>query len=161
MKYWLGVVSHEHVRRGVELGIAQANHGKRHLLARMRPGDWLVYYSARERIRDGAQVHAFTAIGRICDDELWEAAEPINNGGCFRPWRRRAEYIRMASTAPLAGLRDRLDLTADQHWGMRLRRGLIELGEHDFQLIHDAMVACPAGQGSTGQGSTGRLSKAG
>ncbi len=28
-KYWLGVVSREHVRRGVELGIAQVNHGKR------------------------------------------------------------------------------------------------------------------------------------
>ncbi|MEJ1231140.1 MAG: EVE domain-containing protein [Galbitalea sp.] len=45
MSAWLGVVSRSHVERGVDLGIAQVMHGKRAGLARMKPGDWLVYYS--------------------------------------------------------------------------------------------------------------------
>ncbi|EFV12112.1 EVE domain-containing protein [Segniliparus rugosus] len=156
MRHWLGVVSHEHVRRGVELGFAQANHGKRNLLARMRRGDWLVYYSSRERIRDGAQVHAFTAIGQVADDEPWQADEgrlsPSGASGdfvresCPRPWRRRVQYDRTASIVPIAALRERLDLASGPHWGIQLRRGLIELGEDDFRLIHGAMVL-----GSTGQ----------
>ena len=74
-RYWLGVVSGEHVRRGVRLGIAQVNHGRRGPLERMKPGDGLVYYSPRERIRAGEEVHAFTAIGTIDDGEPWQAGE--------------------------------------------------------------------------------------
>ncbi len=43
MNAWLGVVSAEHVRHGVELGIAQVGHGKRSGLDRMAAGDTLVY----------------------------------------------------------------------------------------------------------------------
>jgi len=38
-RYWLGVVSRDHVRRGVMLGIAQIGHGKKAGLVRMCPGD--------------------------------------------------------------------------------------------------------------------------
>ena len=38
-RYWLGVVSREHVLRGVEVGIVQVNHGKRTPLERLSPGD--------------------------------------------------------------------------------------------------------------------------
>lgn len=41
MNAWLGVVSAEHVRRAVDLGIAQIGHGKRAGLARMKAGDVL------------------------------------------------------------------------------------------------------------------------
>lgn len=48
MNAWLGVVSAEHVRRAVDLGIAQIGHGKRAGLVRMKAGDVLVYYSPVE-----------------------------------------------------------------------------------------------------------------
>ncbi len=35
---WIGVVSHEHGQREVELGLAQLNHGKCAVLARMQRG---------------------------------------------------------------------------------------------------------------------------
>ena len=35
---------------------------------------------------------AFTAIGRIIDDEVWQADE-----GDFKPWRRRIDYERGAA----------------------------------------------------------------
>lgn len=130
-RYWMGVVSREHVRRGVQLGIAQANHGRRTPLQRMRPGDGIVYYSPRQRIRDGEMVKAFTAIGRIDDREPWQADE-----GDFQPWRRAVTYAD-ATEAPIKGLD--LELTSKPNWGVQLRRGVLELSEHDFRAIEEAM----------------------
>ncbi len=40
---------------------------------------------------------------------------------------------------PLSELSGSLELTSDPHWGYKLRRGLIDLSEHDFRLISGAM----------------------
>jgi hypothetical protein len=133
---WLGVVSAEHVARGDRLGIAQINHGKRAGLARMRPGDWLVEYSPQRRLGEQDPVRAFTALGRIADDEIWQADE-----GCFKPFRRRVEYRPDARWAPLEELRHRLDLTAAANWGYSLRRGLVPLTGHNLAVITEAMTS--------------------
>jgi len=135
MTSWLGVVSAEHVRRGVELGIAQIGHGKRSGLARMHVGDTLIYYSPRERLRDGPPVKAFTAVGTIADEEIWQADE-----GSFKPFRRRVRYEPSARMVEIEELKDVLDLTASPNWGYSLRRGLLQLTEHDVGLIVPAMV---------------------
>jgi hypothetical protein len=132
---WLGVVSRDHVLRGVEEGIAQIGHGKSAGLQRMRAGDGFVYYSPRDAYPKGAPVKAFTAVGRVADDEVWQADE-----GDFKPWRRRIDYEGGAVEVPIADLKDRLDLTAKPNWGYALRRGLIELSAEDFALIHAAMT---------------------
>jgi len=144
---WLGVVSAEHVARGVSLGIAQVHHGKRAGLARMRAGDWLVYYSPHRRLSERSPVQAFTAIGRIADDEIWQADE-----GDFRPWRRRVDYRTDARWVPVTELRDVLDLTAAPNWGYQLRRGLIPLNEPDVQRLHLAMTGSAAPSAPVGPG---------
>lgn len=136
-RYWLVVVSRDHVLRGVELGIVQANHGKRAAVERMRPGDGLIYYSPRTGMRTGDRVQSFTAIGTVDDRPVWQAEE---EGGCFRPWRRAIDYRTDAREVPIDSVRADLDLTAAPNWGMVLRRGVIELGIHDFEVISRAMV---------------------
>jgi hypothetical protein len=133
MTAWLGVVSADHVQRGTGLGIAQIGHGKKAGLARMRAGDVLVYYSPRDTM-GGIPLQAFTAIGRVADDELWQADE-----GEFRPWRRRVEYEMSARPVALETVRADLELTAGTHWGRQLRRGLVPLSEHDAELLAEAM----------------------
>jgi hypothetical protein len=133
---WLGVVSRDHVLRGVEKGIAQIGHGKSTGLRRMSAGDGFVYYSPRDAYPNGAPVKAFTAIGRVTDDEVWQADE-----GDFKPWRRRIDYEGRTVEVPIADLRDRLDLTAKPNWGYALRRGLIELSAEDFAVIQAAMAS--------------------
>ncbi|GAA3342401.1 EVE domain-containing protein [Amorphoplanes nipponensis] len=134
MRHWLGVVCRDHVRRGTGLGIAQLGHGKRDGLARLAAGDWLVYYSPRTSLRGGEPLQACTAIGQVADDEIWQADE-----GDFRPWRRRVRYVDGAAETPIKSLA--LDLTAAPGWGQQLRRGLVPLSEHDFTVIHGAMLA--------------------
>ena len=133
MNAWLGVVSKTHVVRAVELGIAQFNHGARAPLARLRPGDTVVYYSPRADYPQGEPLKAFTAIGTVLDNEIWQALD-----GEFRPWRRRVEY-RHANEVPIRDLTGELDLTSTPNWGYALRRGTLPLTEHDARLIETAM----------------------
>lgn len=135
MAAWLGVVSRDHVRRGVELGIAQIGHGKRSGLARMKAGDWLVYYSPRESLSGNEPVKAFTAIGEVVDDEVWQADE-----GDFKPWRRAVIYEKSAVDVPVSDLQDVLELTSTPAWGYQLRRGLLPLTDSDFETIRRAMT---------------------
>jgi len=135
MTAWLGVVSADHVQRGVGLGIAQIGHGEKARLARMRAGDVLVYYSPRDTM-GGSPLQEFTAIGRVADDELWQADE-----GDFRPWRRRVDYETSARQVALESVRAGLELTAGAHWGHQLRRGLVPLSDHDAQFLSSSMGA--------------------
>jgi hypothetical protein len=131
---WLGVISAEHVRRGVALGIGQIGHGKRPGLARMGAGDTLIYYSPVEKIGDRTPLQQFTAIGDIVDDEIWQADE-----GTFKPFRRRVRYLG-ATPVDLAAVRSLLHLTAEANWGYQLRRGLLPPDEHDAVVLRSAMA---------------------
>ena len=133
MTAWLGVVSADHVRRGVSLGIAQLGHGKRSGIARLGRGDWLIYYSPKTSMRDGEPLQQFTAIGKVVDDEIWQADE-----GDFQPFRRRIHYLSDTHPVPVASLR--LDLTSQPNWGYQLRRGLIPLSERDLATVREAMT---------------------
>ena len=133
MTAWLGVVSADHVGRGVSLGIAQLGHGKRSGLARLHRGDWLIYYSPKTSMRDGEPLQQFTAIGEVVDDEIWQADE-----GDFQPFRRRIRYLSDARPVAVANLT--LELTSEPNWGYQLRRGLIPLSDRDLATIREAMT---------------------
>lgn len=135
MTPWLGVVQREHVLRGVALGIAQVNHGKKAGLSRLSYGDWFTYYSPRVSYPDGAPLKAFTAIGTVADHEVFQGED-----GDFRPFRRRVEYVSGAREVPIAEFEGALDLTGRPNWGYQLRRGLIPLTDHDLGLLRHAMV---------------------
>ena len=134
-KYWLAVVSAEHVNYGVGLGIAQTNRGKPQGISRMSPGDGLVYYSPKTSYPDGDPLKAFTAVGRVAAGEPWQADE-----AGFKPWRRKVDYDDGAPV-PLGDLEQELELTRQANWGYQLRRGVLPLSEHDFTLIRRAMMA--------------------
>jgi len=134
VKYWLAIVSRNHVKRGVDLGIAQVGHGNRAGVARMHAGDWLIYYSPRATLTSKDRLQAFTAIGQISDGPVWQADE-----GDFKPWRRSVTYVAGAADAPIGPLTQTLDLTSAPNWGYQLRRGLLELTERDFGTIRAAM----------------------
>lgn len=120
--------------RGVAQGIAQIGHGKRQGLARMKPGDGFVYYSPKVSLTGTEPLRAFTALGIVTDDEIWQADE-----GDFKPWRRRITY-KHAQDAPIRPLLDDLELTKGKvNWGYSFRYGLIEVSRHDFELIAQAM----------------------
>jgi EVE domain len=136
MTYWINTVSRGHVQRGVAGGFTQANHGKPHMLRKMARDDWIVFYSPKTDYPDGDRLQAFTAIGRVVDDEVYqEDFDPQ-----FQPWRRRIEFLSCAET-PIRPLIDELSFIENPaHWGQRFRFGVFRIDEHDFHVIRDAMT---------------------
>lgn len=133
----MGVVHRDHVRRGVELGIVQTNHGARQGVATLRPGDGFVFYSPRDAYPDGRSLRKFTAIGLVAPGDIWQADQ-----GEFRPWRRKVDWDESATAAPITPLLDVLELTRGiRNWGLQLQKGLLELSAHDFGIIAHQMSA--------------------
>jgi len=137
MKNWLCVVQREHVLRGMTLGIVQTNHGVRSGIQRMSPGDGLVFYSPKTAYPEGEPLKEFTGIGVVADAEPWQEDE-----GDFTPWRRKVHFDRAAHATPIAPLLDELELTrGNSNWGFVMRRGQVEISQHDFDLIAREMGA--------------------
>ncbi len=72
MNYWINTISRNHVERGVAGGFTQAGHGKPAGLKRLRAGDWMVFYSPKTDYEGGEPLQAFTAIGQVSDEELYQ-----------------------------------------------------------------------------------------
>ena len=133
-RFWIGVVSREHVLIGVTGGFAMMNHGKLAPLRRLTPGDGLIYYSPKTAWPDGAPLKAFTAIGTVRD----AAPYPAEMRPGMLGYRRDIDWLPAAET-PISLVIDRLEF-ARGNWGMLARRGLFEISDADFQTIRTAMV---------------------
>lgn len=141
-RYWIGVVSASHVSRGVEGGFAQLCHGKAAPLKRMQAGDWLIYYSPRTDLQNGELLQAFTAIGQVEDEQIYE----YRMSDSFVPFRRNIRYNNCKETK-INSLLDQLSFTRGvNNWGYRFRFGHFEISEQDFKVIADAMLISAEGK---------------
>ena len=137
--YWIGVVSRDHVAIGVGSGFTQLNHGKAGPLERMRAGDGFVFYSPRTAYPDGPPLQAFTAIGRIRDGIVYQAAQTNGSNEGFNPFRLGVDYL-PAHDAPIKPLIDDLSfIRSKPHWGAAFRFGFLRVPEADFARIAAAM----------------------
>ncbi len=135
MRYWLGVVSKEHVQKAVQGGFAQVCHGKCTPLAKMLKGDLFIYYSPKMALGSSLPCKSFTAIGTIKNGSSYQ----VSMTPTFHPFRIDVEFLAYHDI-PISNLMEQLELTQDRGWGMKLRRGLIELSQHDAELITKEMT---------------------
>lgn len=105
-RYWIGVVSASHVRKGVLDGFAQLCHGKAAPLRRMSADDWLIYYSPRTDLIKGESLQAFTAIGQVADERTYEYQMTES----FVPFRRNIQHIPFKEVK-IVNLLDKLSFT--------------------------------------------------
>ena len=134
-RYWIGVVSQDHVANAVAHGFVQLNHGKSEPLERLQPGDGFAFYSPRESYPDGAMLQAITAIGRVADGDVYEAEMP----GLGAVYRRDVKFLD-AMAAPIRPLVPQLTfIRSKTHWGAAFRFGLVRVPREDFVLIAAAM----------------------
>ena len=136
MRYWIGVASKDHVSRGVDGGFCQLCHGKAQPLKRMASGDWIIYYSPKERFEDTLLCQAFTAIGEVVGDTVY----PFEMFPGFVPFRRDIRFL-PAQAAAIRPLLEQLSFIHDKkHWGYAFRFGHLEITEADFRLIAERML---------------------
>jgi hypothetical protein len=134
MRNWVAVASAEHVRLGRKAGFMQVCHGSAAPLARVQPGDRIVYYSPTGSFRGDDRLRAFTALGTVRDGKAYQA----DMGGGLRPHRRAVDWHDAAET-PIALVQDKLEFSRDKNWGYRLRSGLVEISDRDMATIAEAM----------------------
>ncbi|MBC7955309.1 MAG: EVE domain-containing protein [Cytophagales bacterium] len=136
---WVAVACAEHVARGREMGIMQVGHGKGPPLKRIHAGDRVAYYSPVQRLGEKEPCQAFTAIGVVRDDRVYQA--DMGNG--FVPFRKDVDYARGTHEAPIRPLLDTLSFTRDnpKNWGYAFRFGLIKVSDEDMDTIAQAMGA--------------------
>ena len=110
-RFWIGVVSREHIHVGVKGGFIQLGHGKKAPLQRLRASDGLAMYSPRTAYPDGEPLQA-----RV-DVTFFDANE-----------------------APIKPLIDALSFIKNKtQWGSAFRFGQIKIPAEDFKLIAKAM----------------------
>jgi predicted RNA-binding protein len=136
-KYWIVVASEDHVRRGVRENIIQACHGKATPLQRMRPGDWVVMYSPKNRFGGTQKCQKFTAIGQVADAPVYKQALTAD----FEPYRRKVNY-HPCREVPIQPLVPQLSFILNkQRWGYLFRTGFFEIFAPDFNLLAALLLA--------------------
>ncbi|MDH7795674.1 MULTISPECIES: EVE domain-containing protein [unclassified Beijerinckia] len=135
MKYWIGVVSRDHIETGRAGGFIQLCHGKEAPLRRIAAGDRIIFYSPRQSMNAGASLQAFTALCEM----LPELAYLYDMGGGFTPYRRNTRFL-PSGIAPIAPLLNTLSFTRGQrNWGYAFRRGYFQITADDYVAIAAAM----------------------
>lgn len=138
-QFWIGVVSREHVQRGVQGGFIQLNHGKKAPVQRLRAGDGLVMYSPRTAYPDGEPLQAFTAIGVVITGEVYQ----VEMAEDFKPYRIDVRFLNGRET-PIKPLIERLSFIQNKtHWGAAFRFGYLRVPAEDFNLIAESMGVEP------------------
>lgn len=135
IKYWLVVVSRDHLELGKKLGIVQANHGKAAPMRRMKPGDLIVFYSPKIHFQGKEPLKKLTAIARVKKGDAYQA----DMSGGFTPFRRDVEFLACEET-DIQPLIDALTFIRNKKsWGFVFRFGFFEIPKGDFEIITKAM----------------------
>ena len=124
-RHWVIVASRDHARTGVTGGFVMANHGKRAPLARMSPGDGVLFYSPTTTYPHGEPMRAVTVVGEVTGDEP-EPSDVIEGGF------RRAARLREVEPLPLQEIREHLPVS-------RIRFGFFELEAADAEAIRSLL----------------------
>jgi len=136
---WIAVASAEHVAIGRAGGFMQVGHGKGAPLKRLHAGDRIAYYSPVRVLGAKDACQAFTAIGTVRDERVYQGV--MADG--FEPFRRDVDWL-AADEAPIRPLLDTLSFTAGKsNWGYAFRVGLLKVSADDMALIAKAMQARP------------------
>lgn len=136
-RYWVTVVSKDHVLRGVGGNFMQANHGKASSLKKLHTGDWVIFYSPKLKYEGDEKLQAFKAIWQVADEELYQ----YQMSECFMPYRRNINFY-PCNDGPIVPLIGSLDFIENKRsWGYRFRFGFFEIDQHDFTLIKTQMLA--------------------
>jgi len=72
MKYRIVVASKDHTAKGVAGSFMQANHGEQCPLKRMAVNDSVVCHSQKQNYIGNEFCQAFTAIGQVADEYIYE-----------------------------------------------------------------------------------------
>ncbi len=135
-KFWVVVASKDHVEHAMAEGIAQANHGKEAPLKRMKPNDYVLFYSGKQTLGKPEKCQKFTAIGQVKEGEIYQVQ--ISAG--FAPFRRNMLFFENKDISVLPLIDSLQFIKNKESWGYAFRYGFFEINQHDFDVISSQML---------------------
>lgn len=135
-KYWIATISKEHTQHGVSGNFIQVCHGKQAPLKRMKKGDYLLVYSSKITMEGNEKCQAFTAVGRVANEEVYQFEMTEN----FKPFRRDIAFYACEEVSILPLINDLAFIPNKKSWGFPFRFGFFEINEQDFNLITAKMI---------------------
>ena len=135
-KYWIAAISKEHINRGVAENFIQVCHGKQAPLKRMKKDDYVIVYSSKISIHEDDKCQAFTAIGQIKDNEIYQFQMTEN----FNAFRRNIDFFECKECSIIPLINDLEFIINKKSWGYPFRFGFLEIKENDFNLISSKML---------------------
>lgn len=135
MKYWIAVACREHVLKGKDGGFAQVCHGKQNPLKRIKPNDWIIYYSPTQLFGKKEPCQRFTAIGQVKAKDPYQVVVSED----FTPWRRDVQFFNAQEVAIAPLIASLSFIKNKKHWGALFRYGLFSIPFEDFKLIATSM----------------------
>ena len=103
----------------------------------MKKDDWIIFYSPKQALVGDEKLQAFTAIGQLPDDDIYQ----FEMSSTFKPFRRRVTFKKSKEISILP-LIEKLDFIKDKkHWGFMFRFGLFEIPEKDFRTISQLLLS--------------------
>lgn len=141
-RYWIGVVSKDHTMRGVAGGFMQVCHGKAAPLKRMRPNDWVIFYSPKLSMNGDEKCQSFTAIGQIANEQVYQ----FQMAEDFIPYRRDVNFYECDEVSILPLIDELSFIQNKKSWGYPFRFGFLEITERDFNKISVEMLENYAGE---------------
>ena len=135
-KFWIAAISKEHTQRGINDNFIQVCHGKQAPLKRMKKGDYLLVYSSKITMEGNEKCQAFTAVGKVSDDAIYQFEMTEN----FKPFRRNIQFLKCQEIS-IIPLIDALEFIENKKsWGYPFRFGFFEIKENDFNFITSKML---------------------
>lgn len=135
-RYWMAAISKEHTERGVKDSFIQVCHGKQAPLKRMKKGDGLIVYSSKITMLGNEKCQAFTAIGEVADDNVYQ----FQMSEDFIPFRRNINFYDCDKTAIIPLINDLEFIKNKKSWGYPFRFGFFEINESDYNIISTKML---------------------
>ena len=135
-RYWIGVVSKNHIDRGVADGFIQLCHGKSVPLKRMSKDDVIFIYSPTIELGSKEKYQCFSAIGKMTTDKVYT----YEMSSEFIPNRRDVEFLETIKAVSIHELIDDLEFITDKKkYGSKFRFGHFEISQKDAMTIWNAM----------------------
>jgi predicted RNA-binding protein len=135
-RYWITAACKDHVKRGIDGGFMQANLGKLPALKRLKPNDWIIFYSLKQFMESDEKCRAFTAIGSVTEDEPYQVEISEN----FKPYRKNINFINCNEVSILPLISELQFIENKKSWGYPFRFGFFEIKQFDFELITNKML---------------------
>ncbi|TLD83291.1 EVE domain-containing protein [Helicobacter sp. MIT 11-5569] len=133
MRYFIGVASKNHIEIGQTGGFCQLCHGKAAPLQKMRKDDKIIYYSPKLSMESQTPYQAFTALGTIADENVYQ----VEMFAGFFPFRRNVLWSAIVRECPLAIAREHNEWKG---YASKLRFGHFEVSQSFFGYLADYMM---------------------